>query len=140
MFGDLPHRATVLVALFSQLLLLLGGGPLIVQCQGADGHREIEVAHVGPCGEESSPDSECDGGVASKAGLEWTHGGCVDTGMEQPPVLSQKDRVASLPAALLRAYHGLDGGDARFCVARAGFHVSSPGLAAGVDRGVILLI
>lgn len=130
--------------LFSQLLLVMLGGPLMVQCQMANGHSVIELAHANPC-DDSATDVSPTQVIATSASSpgSFTAEDCVDTSLAQQPVLRQDDRVAldaipisldyqvaelpEIPAPAFRASDSL-------------IHLSSPDSAESLARSVILLI
>ena len=130
------QQTTAIMLLFSQLLLLLMGGPLMVQCEGAGGHQAVELAHNSPCegGDEAS--READVLKAPQLSPE----DCVDTPLAQPPVPRQDDRPSFQTIPVLLAYHQVEPDQTPRPICRAPLHISSPDSPESLARSVILLI
>ncbi len=133
------HRTTAIVLLCSQLVVAVIGGPLMVQCQGADDHIAIEIAHLIPC--EKSGLALSNNVVLSASTFDQLDTRqCVDTNLFQPPVVHQEQRyvLALVPFSCTR--HIAELPEAPLPVCRAPAYIFSPDSAESLARSVILLI
>jgi hypothetical protein len=130
------QQTTAIVLLFSQLLLMMMGGPLMVQCEGADGHQAVELAHDSPC--EGGDEASRDGDVLKTSQLSPED--CVDTPLAQPPVPRQDDRPSFKMIPVVLTYHQIDPDQTPRPTCRVPLHISSPDSPESLARSVVLLI
>jgi hypothetical protein len=124
------------VLLFSQLLLLVVGGPLMVLCEGADGHQAVELAHNNPC--EVGEPLLRDGDVVKASRLAPED--CVDTSLALPPVLRHDDRISVPTTPIALSYFIVEFSDKPRLTPRATAHFVSPDSPEALARSVVLLI
>ncbi len=146
------HQTTVVILLFSQLWLLIVGGPFLVQCQepgrlGGGEHQAIELAHIKSCGDDDSALSEDLMIPASTPDLVSSER-CVDTPLSSPVVLRQEDRSSFENVPVLLAYQVAvlpDLAEAQPHISGASgsgdpAHISSPDSPESLVHSIILLI
>ncbi len=135
--------------LFSQLLLVMLGGPLLVQCEGTNDHAAIELAHANPCDDHETTESLSDA-IATLTGVNpypatesHTTSDCVDTSLTKAMVLRLEERSSSDALPVLRTYQIAVLPEIPAPVLRVSdsfVHVFSPDSPESLARNVFLLI
>lgn len=135
--------------LFSQLLLVMLGGPLLVQCQGTNDHAAIELAHANPCDDDGTNESLSDANATlaiadpHSATESYTTSDCVDTSLTKTTVLRLEDRSSLETLPILRTYQIAELPEIpapALGESDAPVHVFSPDSPESLARNVILLI
>lgn len=137
---------TAMILLYSQLLLVVVGGPWMVKCQAANDHVAIELAHATPC-DDAGVDVSVRDAIATLTTTapnstpgSFTTSDCVDTSLTQPTVLRQEDRSSLEAMPLMLTYQIAELPAPAFGVSDAPSHVFSPDSPESLARNVILLI
>lgn len=134
------HQSITVVFLLSQILLVLVvGNPVMVQCQGANNHVAIELAHAKPCQDAGFMLQNSNATDALIAG-QMSVSECVDTSLTQQPVLHQGNRflLAALPVLFAFQVDQLPAMPVR--VYQSPAHFLSPDSSESLAHNVILLI
>lgn len=140
--GYLQQTITV-VLLFSQLLLLvIVGNSFIVQCQVANDHLAIELAHINSCDDDSIVFSsdKLDNVNRSLATDQYSVQECIDTSMAQTPVISQEKRASSFSLPVLFAYQVAQLPAFPVHFTQTPVHIFSSDSSKSLAHNVILLI
>jgi hypothetical protein len=110
----------------------------MVQCQGADDHIAIEIAHLKPC-DESEPALSNSVAVNASTFDQLDTRQCVDTDLFQPPVHPEQRYVLAL-VPFFCTRHIAELPETPLPVCRAPAYIFSPDSAESLARNVILLI
>lgn len=139
------QQNAAIVLLFSQLLLILLGGPMMVQCQGTNDHAAIELAHANPCADLATGNSIATNKIDSLYSTPATlaTNDCVDTPLTLTMVLRHDERSSLEALPVLLTYQIAELPDlsvSAFGVSDTPTHIFSPDSAESLARNVILLI
>tara|TARA_B100000683_G_scaffold194024_1_gene187092 strand:+ start:449 stop:844 length:396 start_codon:yes stop_codon:yes gene_type:complete len=130
---------TAIVLMCSQLLVAAIAGPLMVQCEGGNDHVAIEIAHSKPC-DKSGPALSNRVTVNASAFDQLDVRPCVDTNLDQPPVMHPEQRSVLALVPVFHTRHIAELPEAPLPVCGVPAYIFSPDSAKSLARNVILLI